>query len=549
MLLSKYLLLPISLLALMSCGGGGGGDEKCNYSPQDLKSLSIELEITEPSEKAPPAGTKIHIWRPDPFSSSNELKGKRTTSGTIYNFTDGNWSYSTNSKKTTASLWLKNSSGEETYTLTPTSPTTGTWVSTSYPISESKGYVSKGVFEYPSTISACQTLDESSKYVSTFDKTLSDEQKASITNGRTATSWPLLPSLSESGTYVFKNDTGDTVIGTLNNSSNEVTVSDSDIKAISSTFYGRHFDVNSVQGITSFEAADQYFYDNFLQVNPEGGWVYRSPDATLYSIDATGAVQSLNVPTKYSREHGSPLSTGNFAVYPINTTAPYYFTMLDSDFNQTCQGLDRPFTSDKAIFVGTSAGPSGNGGSLNPAVHNFIEDSNGNVYMGVLDTNDNKIYFTKWNTDCELIWEVSQSIIIAQLYPNLTIFKVVGDSLYFGFEDKLINLVGYGNSSGLARYTFARINLDTGVKEIISQKETPYLQFLSYIYDVAQDASGDLILAHGDTIEKINGTTFKSIISYGLNGYQPLVPINFDGNGNLEVNNKFVLDKKLFEVN
>ena len=169
--------------------------------------------------------------------------------------------------------------------------------------------------------------------------------------------------------------------------------------------------------------------------------------------------------------------------------------------------------------------------------------------MGVLDTNDNKIYFTKWNTDCELIWEVSQSIIIAQLYPNLTIFKVVGDSLYFGFEDKLINLVGYGNSSGLARYTFARINLDTGVKEIISQKETPYLQFLSYIYDVAQDASGDLILAHGDTIEKINGTTFKSIISYGLNGYQPLVPINFDGNGNLEVNNKFVLDKKLFEVN
>ena len=69
---------------------------------------------------------------------------------------------------------------------------------------------------------------------------------------------------------------------------------------------------------------------------------------------------------------------------------------------------------------------------------------------------------------------------------------------------------------------------------------------MSYVYDGAEDGNGDLILAHGNSIEKRNGQTFKSVVSYGLDGYQPLVPVKFNKVGNLEVNNKFVLDSNLF---
>ncbi|NRB40690.1 MAG: hypothetical protein HRU20_19845 [Pseudomonadales bacterium] len=544
--LKHRLLTFIIFTSLVACGGGdsggdgsggnGGGDGasglSCNYDLPPLEYLNVDLTITHPHEKAPVAGTVLSIWHN--VNSGGILQGKRST-GSLYTFDDGSWSYSVNSQDKTAEIWMSNSSGEETYTLKATSPTKGTWSSVSKLNSDPTSYVSKGDFDLPSYITACLDLDTSNSKVSVLDKSLSSEEESYIADGRYIDKWLVTPALSEQGTYVFTTNTNKTVLGIYKNDvkSNEVTLSSS-LMGLNGRLSGSNiypFKSGDSMKIEPYTVENQFFDDTVLIKNPMGGWLYHDPNGSFHSIDKTGVVNTL------SAYYGSPLSNGKFAAF---NTYSRKLSILDDDFNEVCSSTHTYGDKAQPSFGGTVV----EGYLRNNYYKSFVEDDNGYIYMAITDLNAARIYVTKWDTSCNQIWSTSQSIYTYGASPAATVFKITGDYIYFAYQDKFINLYE-GDGSGRVRFTFSRFSTSNGMVQIIEQWEARSYHEAGYTFDVVEDANGDLILAHGDTIEKIDGETFESIISYKFDGYQPLVPLNFRADGNLEVNNQFVVDKSL----
>lgn len=542
----KAIFLILFSFSLIACGGGGGGDgsgdkvesASCSYEMPQLSNLNVDLTITNPSIKAPAAGTKLSFWHNG--NSGGILQGSRSTGG-IWTFDDDSWTYSVNSQDKTAEIWMTNASGEETYYLTAISPTKGTWTSESLLVGDSTSYISTGVFDLPSFIIACMELDTTNSKVSELNKSLSTEDKSFLAESRSIDSWLEFTELSQQGAYAFITNTTDTVLGIFDGGIkvNEVTFETSLIPDFDGfiTVYN-DYGVDASTGALNneqYNLESHFFDDTNLIQTPSGGWLFYKY-LIYYNIDETGVVSQYNPGfDRFTNQNGTPLSGGKLAVFNDDK-----FVILDDTFNEVCSS-----TQTYAEAGPTYGGKTVEGRIRNYYYKSFVEDANGDIYMAITDRDTARIYVTKWDVSCNQLWSSSQSIYTYGAYPNATVFKVAGDYIYLAYQDKYINYGGAGDKSGRVRYTFSRFATSNGQAQIIDQYEARTEHERAYIFDVVEDVNGDLILAHGDTIEKINGEDFESIISYKFDGHQPMVPLNFNADGDLEVNNQFVVDKSL----
>ncbi|EDY86820.1 hypothetical protein GP5015_47 [gamma proteobacterium HTCC5015] len=580
------LFLPLILAGCGGSSGGGSGDGSgqgsatlgnCEYRwPNSPTGLHFKFDIVDGGNTGLNSDYSVQYWWVN-TSSGGEIQGNNTKNPTIRSIQEIDFS----SDGAVATLALSYSGGSERYVLTPTSPRQGTYEYTA----ESGGtdYQASGTYDLPaSVLSSCGDLNADIDGVDAFENAL---DKPKILNGRSADRWLIDVQAQPPSHYMFtQNGDSELVVGQLDaagNTYNEVEFT------IPSGAVGNYLDdlppnyLTSIHSWNALQRSSVFDYSRggatisaeeaiqlgklgltpgSVQALAGGGWLLspypysehvqdNTKPQTPLTIQANGSLVQRPDPsgpsdTYYTgRDNLYALSSGGYASLIQDSASSLRLQLYDQNMqpNTSCSSARYEGINDTVFAAHSRRGGVWYSNLSSVYGNPLTEGEDGSIYIAYTNTaisNNNRLYIEKWNTNCAQQWRREVGVDVQYTRSVLTsVFKAEGDYIYMGYLDSLPS----SSNNGLSRYTFLRAHTANGAVDIIRQHERYTRYDFGDVFDVAEDNNGDLFLGHGASVEKIDGTTFKSLAAFAVSGTRPVTPLHFDGQGNLQVNYRYVV--------